>query len=395
LGVAGFGQFSIVQSTVTLIGVFSGAGLTVSATKHVAQFKKEDPRRAGSFAHILLTIALWFGAISSAVMYLASPLIADKILGKPDFARELQLSSGLILLGAIVGVQTGIIAGLQEFKAMSHISIFRGAAAFVGMAAGASAGGVAGALMGLVSAELVTVCVAHRCLNDVTRQAGIPLNVANTSKADWAAVLRFAFPAVMSGVVMQPATWYSNLLLVRQPQGYEALALFVAADKWRQIVLFVPTSLSSIMLPLLSRAYGSDDTEHYRNLFRFNVVICLCVLLVPSIILVVLPGPAMSLFGRGFDEGKTALLILSVSSIAVLLNNVLGHVLVSAGRIWRRFFLDVVLAMLMGIAAYYLIPAYRHNGLALANVLPFLPVSALLLMHTRNTWWRSATEASA
>jgi len=46
LGTSGFGELGMIQSTVGFFGVFAGLGLGVPATKHVAEFRESDPRRA-------------------------------------------------------------------------------------------------------------------------------------------------------------------------------------------------------------------------------------------------------------------------------------------------------------------------------------------------------------
>ncbi|MDQ3920568.1 MAG: oligosaccharide flippase family protein, partial [Acidobacteriota bacterium] len=47
LGRKGYGELGIIQSTVGMFQVFAGFGLGLTATKYVAEFKRQNPERAG------------------------------------------------------------------------------------------------------------------------------------------------------------------------------------------------------------------------------------------------------------------------------------------------------------------------------------------------------------
>jgi hypothetical protein len=74
------------------------------------------------------------------------------------------------------------------------------------------------------------------------------------------------------------------------------------------------------------------------------------------------------------------LVILSASSVAVVLNNLLGQILVSKGAIAGRFVLDVLLASVLAIASWQLIPIYRDQGMALGSLIAFAVTSAALIV---------------
>jgi O-antigen/teichoic acid export membrane protein len=79
----------------------------------------------------------------------------------------------------------------------------------------------------------------------------------------------------------------------------------------------------------------------------------------------------MGLFGDAYAGGRTTLLILSASSVAVVLNNLFGQVLVSRGAVRGRFLLDALLAATLALASWQLIPAYREEGMALGSAIAF------------------------
>src|SRR5580658_7469795 len=57
LGIAAFGEFTMIQSTVGLFGTFAGLGLGVTVTKYVAELRESDPVRCGRVIGLILLVA--------------------------------------------------------------------------------------------------------------------------------------------------------------------------------------------------------------------------------------------------------------------------------------------------------------------------------------------------
>lgn len=178
------------------------------------------------------------------------------------------------------------------------------------------------------------------------------------------------------------AMWFANVVLVTQPDGYASLGVFNAAERWRQLLLFLPASFSPVILTMLSNLHGTNDPNAYRRLFGLNLAVSIAVVVVPSIAVILGASPAMGLFGAEYRDGWMTLVILSASSVAVVLNNLLGQILVSKGAIVGRFVLDLLLAAVLAIASWQLIPIYRDQGMALGSLIAFAVTAAALVATT-------------
>jgi O-antigen/teichoic acid export membrane protein len=133
---------------------------------------------------------------------------------------------------------------------------------------------------------------------------------------------------------------------------------------------------------MLSTLHGTNDPNAYRRLFGLNLAVSIAVVVVPSIGIILFASPAMGLFGDEYRDGWMTLVILSASSVAVVLNNLLGQILVSKGAIVGRFVLDLLLAAVLAIASWQLIPMYRDQGMALGSLIAFAVTSAALIVTT-------------
>jgi hypothetical protein len=64
-----------------------------------------------------------------------------------------------------------------------------------------------------------------------------------------------------------------------------------------------------------------------------------------------------------------------------VLNNLFGQVLLSRGAVVGRFLLDALLAAVLALASWGLIPAYREEGMALGSAIAFA-VTAVAVVAT-------------
>jgi O-antigen/teichoic acid export membrane protein len=381
LGTTGFGEIGMIQSTQGLFGIVAGAGLGLAATKFVAEFRSTDPVKTGRCATLATTIALVSGSVMALVLLACSGVMASSVLRAPHLTAELQVATGLVLFGTINGVQTGALVGFGDFRTLAVLSSIRGASLCGLLIAGIAVGGVLGGVVGLVLTEAIAVLA-----NQVALRRVLPATVTwRDRRAAWSELVpmcRFGGLSLLGSICTMSAMWFANLVLVAQPGGYAALGVFNAAERWRQLLLFLPASFSPVILTTLSNLHGRKDPDAYRRLFGLNLAVSVAVVVVPSIVIMPCAAPAMGLFGDEYRGGWTTLVILSASAVVVVLNNLLGQILVSRGAVMGRFLLDVLLAAVLALASWQLIPIYREQGMALGSLIAFAVTAAALAATT-------------
>ena len=381
LGTTGFGEIGMIQSTQGLFGVVAGAGLGLAATKFVAEFRSTDPARARRCVTFATTIALVSGMTMALALLAFSGVMASSALNAPHLTVELRVATGLVLFGTINGVQTGALVGFGDFRTVAILNGIRGVCVCGLLVGGIRVGGVLGGVVGLVLTEAIAVLANHVALRRILPGTA-PRPDRGAAWSELAPMCRFGVLSLLGSICTMSAMWFANLVLVAQPDGYAALGVFNAAERWRQLLLFLPASFSPVILTMLSNLHGRNDPDAYRRLFGLNLAVSVAVVAVPSIGIVLCAGPAMGLFGDEYRAGGMTLVILAASSVVVVLNNLLGQVLVSRGAVMGRFVLDVLLAAVLAIASWQLIPIYRERGMALGSLIAFAVTSAALIATT-------------
>ena len=382
LGNDGFGALGMIQSTAGMFGIFAGLGLGLTATKYVAEFRRQDPEKAGRILALSASAAFVIGCVITVLLILLAPFLATRVLDTAQLAGPLAVGSGLVFFGAMNGAQTGALAGLEAFKTIARVNILSGVASFPLIVIGVWRGGLNGAVWGSVAALAINWAFNNRALRRECTTANISYRFS-TCHQELAMLHRFSLPAFLASIVVGPAIWVCNALLVHQREGYAEMGIYTAADKWRLLILFIPTSVFSMVLPVLSNLYGEGDGAGFRKVFRANLQINASLALLAALLIAALARPIMTIYGNSFRGGRLVLIVLAFSAIPEALNSILGQPLIAAHLMWWRFGFDLLLvAVLVGLA-WVLIPKWGALGLAISYSFAYAATSLGLVTVTR------------
>ena len=389
LGESGFGALGMIQSTVGMFGVLAGLGLGLTATKYVAEFRHQDRAKVGRLLALSAAAAFVSGVVMAVALIFLSLYLSRTVLAAPHLARPLAIGAGLVLFGALNGAQTGALAGFEAFRTIARANVWSGILSFPLIVLGVWRGGLSGAVWGLVAALAVNWFLNHRALRHECAGANISYLFAGCHK-ELSILYQFSLPALLASVVVGPALWACNALLVRQPNGYAQLGLYTAADKWRLAILFVPTSVCSMALPVLSNLYGSGDSLAFRRVFRASVLLNTGMALAAALVAAALAVPFMSIYGQPFRAGWPVMIILSFSAVPGALNTILGQPLVAGRYMWWRFAFDLLLVAVLLTLAWLLIPMWGALGLAVSYALAFAVTSLGVFLFLQKASWETA-----
>ncbi len=389
LGKEGFGAMGIIQSTAGMFGILAGLGLGITATKYVSELRRQDPLRTGRILALSATAAFVSGSVMTVLVILRAPYLAQHVLAAPQLAAPLAIGSGLIFFGAINGAQTGALAGFEAFPTIARVNIYAGVASFPLIVLGVWRDGLQGAMWGWVAALGIQWALNRRALRLECAKANISYQFAGW-RGELGILHRFSLPAFLASILVVSAIWVCNALLVRQPQGYAELGLYAAADKWRLLIVFVPTYVLAMVIPVLSNLHGEGDGRGFRKVFRANLRLNGSLALLAALVIAAFAGPIMGVYGKSFRGGQVVLIVLAFSAIAEVMNAMLGQPLIAARKMWWRFAFDLLLVTILVGLAWVLIPKWGAVGLAVSYGLAFATTGLGLFMFVQKGSWLSA-----
>jgi len=129
---------------VNLFAAVVSVGLGITATKHVAEYRRHDPHRAGRIIAMSSMVSAVSGSAIAILLIVFAPWLSRSALKAP-LATELQLGALMMLFAAVNGYQTGTLAGFEAFKAQAVLNALRGIFAFPAIVTGVVLGGLRGA----------------------------------------------------------------------------------------------------------------------------------------------------------------------------------------------------------------------------------------------------------
>lgn len=363
VGKVGFGELGIVQSTIGMFGAFAGLGLGVTATKYIAEYRAKDPPRAGRIMALTIWLGMLAGGLLAAALFVTAPWLAVRTLAAPRLGGVLRIGSGLLFFSVVSGAQTGVLSGFEDFKSIARVNLGAGIATFFLMAGGAKVGGLEGALWGLTGSMAVNALLNHLAMKRTAARAGVNPVLAG-SRRELPVLWNYSLPALLGSLVVVPATWICNALLVNKPGGYAEMGLFNAANQWFLALMFLPGILSQVALPMLSERLGCDDGARSKKILSLSLKLNLWFVLPLMVGVGALSPLIMSFYGPGFRDAWPTLAVVLATSGLVAVQWPVNTILQASGRMW------VILAMNLGWAAIFVGGALllvRFGALGLAG----------------------------
>jgi len=203
------------------------------------------------------------------------------------------------------------------------------------------------------------------------------------------ALLRF-------GALRAPATLFSQLIFwtdffvlsvlssTQGQAGAAAVGVYGAALRTAQSLFLFLTSVSLTFSPFVADLHHRGERDRldglYKSVTRWTLAATIPVLLV----LAILPGPVLRIFGGDFVEGETALRILIVGMIVPVMVGTVGFILIMAGRTgWDLVVYLAGFAIDAGVAFALARPevlGIRGAAVAQALTLSFSAIARLVLV---------------
>lgn len=340
LGKTGYGEFGIIQSTVGMFGVFAGFGLGLTATKHVAQYKNNEPDRAGRIIGLSWFTAIATSGIIALCLIIFSRWLAINTINAPHLASTLRIGALILIFSAFNGTQTGALSGFEAFKTIAHVNLFVGLISFPVLVAGAYWGGLTGAIWALVINLFISWLLNHIALRKEAKRYRITINFKNCFQ-ELPILWGFSLPAVLSSSMVGPVYWLCNALLVNQPGGYGEMGIYHAANQWYVALSILPGLLGHVLLPILSERFGQNDVK--QSIKTLGVAIKTnAILVIPLALVASLASPyIMSLYGEEFRSGWLTLIVILWTTGLITMQAPVGQVIAASGKMWIGFLMNL------------------------------------------------------
>jgi len=370
LGKTVYGELGMIKSTVGMFGVFAGFGLGLTATKHVAEFRNSDPDRAGRIISLSWLVAMTTGGLMALGLLIFAPWLAEHTINAPHLTGVLRITALILFINGLNGAQTGALSGFEAFKAIAYVNLFVGLISFPFLVLGAYLGGLTGAVWALAINLGINWLLNHLALRKEAKRHNVPLAFRNCSR-ELSILWKFSLPSVLSSSMVVPVHWACVALLVNRPNGYDEMGIFSAANQWYAMLLFLPSSLGRVVLPVLSEQLGQNEAQQSAKTMILAMKVN-ALLVLPIVLLASIGSPyIMNSYGDTFKDGWPTLIVVLFTAALLSVQTPVGQVLAASGRVWVRFTMNMGWAVVF-LAGTLLLVHIGSLGLASARAVAYV-----------------------
>lgn len=369
LGKETLGELAIIQSTAIMISTFAVFGLSLTASKHVAEYRISDPDRAARVLKLSEIVSLVSGGIFFLLMFFSSFWLAKNVLSAPHLSDLLKISAVMLFFLALDGAQTGALVGFEAFKVTAGLNLAKGIITFLTMLIGVHLDGLRGVTIALAISSAFGWFINRAALKIEVRKNCIPLVTFKECRKELRLLWSFSLPSAICGILLAPTMWVCSAMLANEPGGYEQLGLYDIANRFFQIIIFFGVTIGAPLLPLMSDLVTSSN----KKVRKINVLLTWGLGLFAAFPLIIFPEIIQKMFGNQFS-GHDFLLTCSImlfTSCVVLYKQGLARALAVKNLLWWGVVDNVIWALLMLTSTYALV-IYGAIGLALALLISYV-----------------------
>lgn len=333
LGKEIYGQLVIVQSSLGMAGVLAGFGIGATASRYSAKLRLTDPERLSRVLALTERFVIVFSITALTVLAVSSAWLARNLLNAPDLATPITIASAALIFSALDGYQKSVLIGFEAMREIAKgtlLATIFGAPALFFLT---HYFGLYGASYGLVVMALFQCIVSRFQMSGILRQAAIS-RITSNCFVEWKILRDYSLPSFLSNIMVLPAHWGCQVMLANTPGGYAEVAILGIAMQWFNAVLFIPTAVGRIILPVLTERLAVSEHYQVKKVIKVTTIVNVSIAFFVATVIIIISPMIVSFYGSEFKDGWLTLSMISVVAVLVVGAMPVGQFLAASNRMW-------------------------------------------------------------
>lgn len=370
LGQELYGEFGMAKSTLNMLLIFGGAGLGVTATKHIAEYRKDNPQKTSIIYLVTNIFAIFVAIIVTVLVFLFAELLSVDLLERESLIDSMKAVAVILFFLIINIAQDGVLLGFEDFKSKSINSLIGFVLQSLAMIVGSYYLGVLGAVIGYGLGFVVIMMLNKRSIQINFKKIGVKHHLSSLKKSDFSILYTYSLPAAISSMLAGPTYWVVRTILVKHTD-FSELAIYDVADQWRMFVLFIPATISHIVLPILS-SISETNKAQFKKVLYYNVLINFGIAFAIALVMCLFSSFIVAFYGKGFTD-NVPFIIMTVSSVFTSVSTILAVSISSKAKMWVWCGFNILWSAIAIISSYFfVIMGMGATGASLAILLSFI-----------------------
>lgn len=378
LGADQLGLYSLSLSALNIAMGLALFGLDAAIIRFIAVMAgRKDEDGVWGAIQIGMGISFILSALLGTLLYAFSFVIAERVFHDQRLAPLLQLASVFVPLMVVNDQLFNALRGFKKFNESVIAQyvyqpitrlIMIGLLVIIGLNAQYA---VAAYGLSTVTASIVMFIWLNRRFS-LKRAIKVDPKLLKE-------MLVFAVPVWLSSLMVK---FQGNIqtLFIGTMNTIAGVGIFSVANQITLVSGEFSSSINTTSKPVIAELHDRNDIKQMEHIYQLANKWVVMVQIPIFLLMVIFPKPILSVFGEGYADGATALIILAVANFIKVSTGMGGIIIDMAGYTKMKLFNSVVRLALYIVLDYLLIPRWGLIGASVAVLVGEGSVNLLRLL---------------
>lgn len=379
LGVEGFGLYELGLGIIRLLEIIGRLGLNVAGIRFVSVARIESSALLKGVILASIGLSTAASALLALVLMGTAPMVAETLFRNSALTAPLRwFSLGLVLI-TLVDVSSSLLLGFQKTQYKVWVTqLAQPSSQLLLVVLFCSFGlGLSGMIWALIASHLIALVMAALFLLKLS-----PELADNRVSPVWNTkeILSVALPLVFVAILNYLTAWADTLLLGMLSTA-AAVGVYRAAWRVSSAMNLLLGATNSIYGPMVAELHSLSEKDRIAHLYKTTTRWVSYASVPLFLLLTMVPGEIMGLFGKGFEESGVWLLrVLALGSLINCLTGGSGITLIMLGKQDALAKISTIGGLLNVGANLLLIPLWGAMGAALSSSVSVAVSNALKVL---------------
>jgi O-antigen/teichoic acid export membrane protein len=281
------------------------------------------------------------GLLGLGILALASGILSRGVFLEPSLAVPIAIVS--LSVPSLIGMVflSGLLQGLHCFRTLAVSSMTSGVLFVVTVAAGAWAGDLNGAIIGLLIGSTLRVLIMGGLafLELSGREPGMVFSLRGMlDRPLFRELFKFQVPAGLAGCLTMPTLWLIPTILTRNTQDFAEVASYSVILMIKSLMVLPASVVAVALQPSAEKALGSDQVDTALRIFRTALIVSLVIVTASALFFAVFAQEVLAVFGGSFTSASAELRLMMVGAVAEAGAVALYMRIQATSRMWASIF---------------------------------------------------------
>jgi len=378
LGADQYGLYSMSLTAATVAGSIGVLGLDTTLVRYIARYRGRRDQ-AGLWGTLQMgAFAALTGLSCGVVLFLTSGYLAVNVFHDPRLAPLFRISSIMVPFLTLIAL---LAAATQGFRNMRYTAIAQqfsqpmlrmmllvGIALTIGLTPG----------LATVAYVISTIAVTVLLFYFLNKQFSLRRRWRD-GRRDTREIVAFSFPVYVSSLIRNFESHIQTLVL-GVTHNVRSVGIYSVAAHFNLVGQVFHTSITSASMPIISELYDRRQWPELSRYYQVTTKWSFALNLPLFLIVLLFPVPVLSLFGKGFTEGASVLVILAWVNLIYTGTGLGGAIIDMTGHSRLKLANTIVLVGTSLALNLLLVPRYGMYGAAWAALVGSLIINLARLI---------------